>query len=72
MNTDHAMDHSFQDFVNGLYLTIRLGVIRCRVFMTKTQLGTELAHHVVPKVGPMIGHDGLWNTEPRNNVVKYE
>ena len=40
--------------------------------MAKTQLGTEFSHHVVPEVGPMIRHDGLWNAEPRYDVIKDE
>ncbi len=38
--------------------------------MAKTQLGTQLGHHVVSKVRPMMGYDGLLYAKASYNVVK--
>ena len=40
--------------------------------MAKTQLGTQFGHHMVSKVRPMIGYDGLRYAEPSYNVVENE
>ena len=38
----------------------------------QTQLRSQLHHHIMPKMGTMIGNDGLRDTKPRNDMIEYE
>ena len=51
---NHSKWHIFQNFVNGINLTIILHVIRSWVFMAKTQLSTQLIHHLIMGMGSMV------------------
>ena len=38
----------------------------------QTQLRSQLRHHIMLKMGTMIGNDGLRDTKPSNNMIDYE
>ena len=40
--------------------------------MMQAQLGSQLRHHIMSKMGTMIDNDGLRDTKPRNDVIEYE
>ena len=40
--------------------------------MTKTQLRTQLNHHLIIEMGSMINDYGLWNSKPSYEVIEKE
>ena len=38
----------------------------------KSQLSTQLTHHMIPKMGTIISNNGLWNSKSSDDLVKYE
>ena len=40
--------------------------------MMKSQLGTQLSHHMIMKMGTIISNNGLWNSKSGDDLVKYE
>ena len=40
--------------------------------MTKTQLGTQLNHHMIMEMGPIISEYGLWNSKTIYDVIEKE
>jgi hypothetical protein len=50
---DNFLQNGLQRLVDGLYLSIFLGVVRGRMTMLKPQLGCYLFHHFILKVTAM-------------------
>ena len=40
--------------------------------MTKTQLSTQLSHHLITEMGSVISDYGLWNSKPSYYVIEQE
>ena len=38
--------------------------------MMKTQLGTQLNHHLITEMGSVISDYGLWNSKPSYYMIK--
>ena len=72
MDPNRTLKHSDKEFVHSFNLAIGLRVVRRLAVVTQTQLRSQLCHHLMPKMGTMIGNDGLSDTKPSNNVIEYE
>ena len=38
--------------------------------MMKTQLNTQLSHHLITEMGSMVNDYGLWNSKPSYHMIK--
>lgn len=51
---DHALQHGFQNTVNGFYLAIGLRVVGCRKLMHKTKESREILKHIILEMCTMV------------------
>jgi hypothetical protein len=69
---DSFMKNGLERLVEGLYLSICLGVVRGRMTMLKPYLGCYLFHHFILKVTHMINNNLTRDTKPDDNLIEYE
>ena len=66
------LQNGLERLVDGLYLSIFLGVIRRRMTMYKLHLRCYLFHLFILKLTAMISDNLTWDTEPSDNLVEHE
>jgi hypothetical protein len=66
------LQNGLERLVDGLYLSILLGVVRGIITMIKPHLGFQLFHHFILKVTSMFSDNITRDTESGDNLIEYE
>jgi len=66
------LQNGLERLVDGLYLSIFLGVVRGGMTILKPQLGCYLFHHFILKVASMISDNITLDSKLSYNLIEYE